>query len=964
MGYFESVPVREAPDRRGRAVRGSAGLLERDSTLRAIDETLAETVSGRGEALLIEGHAGMGKTRLHEAALDQARSLGLRVLRGGGAELEHLISFGVVGQLLGTLLADLPAVERQALLDRSPAGIRVLAGIDPGSATSDPGDDLSLSHALFSMIATAADATPTVIAIDDLHWSDAASLEFVLYLLNRIDELPVAIIMSSRPSRGESTREILDRISAHPRVRLEWLQPLGERAVAELTAQWFGERTSRSLSDACRMATAGNPFYLRELLVALGEERGLSADALAQRALELAPDAVSRTLRVRVGRLGESASALARAVAILGEDAPLRHAAALAGISVSDAAEGADRLADVEILLAREPLRYVHPLVRHAIERDVPASELASRHLDAARLLYAEGAEPERVAAHLLLGRAESNEWVVAQLRAAARQARLRGATQSAVRYLERALEEPPSAEQRADVLAELGGAEAALGLESAPEHLAAAASTVPERTRRAQLTLARGNALYARGSYLEAARAYDAGIADLQSPADKPEELELHDALQTGFVAASSLVPSMRSASVERSRGLLERAERGPKTQGQRMLLAQAALHSALAGEPSDRVCELSEHAWDSGRLLERDSDGVAWSLLTSALTFAGMLERSVELAEAVMEDARRRASPFVFATASSCRALPRLGQGKIDDALADLELAFDARRYGWQQYTRAAAATYALCLLETGEPGRAEEILLADGPLGRPRDLEDGARYAARAELRLAQGRPQEALEDVATLRSSLGDEAAMTGYTPWPAIASTAYLALGDRGRAAELARESLRQAEAMGVLHDRVRALRLVGLCEQNGRRIEFLSQAAELGEQGPPRLETIRTLLELGAALRRANHRTEAREPLQLAADMAGDGGATVLRERARTELSATGARPRREALLSGPASLTPSERRIAELAASGQTNREIAQALFVTPKTVEYHLRNVFRKLDIESRRELVDALD
>jgi DNA-binding CsgD family transcriptional regulator len=117
------------------------------------------------------------------------------------------------------------------------------------------------------------------------------------------------------------------------------------------------------------------------------------------------------------------------------------------------------------------------------------------------------------------------------------------------------------------------------------------------------------------------------------------------------------------------------------------------------------------------------------------------------------------------------------------------------------------------------------------------------------------------------------------------------------------------------------------------------------------------------LVELGAAMRRGNQRAAAREPLQRAADAARAGGGVVLYERARTELAATGARPRRELLLGGPASLTPSERRIAELAASGHSNRQMAQLLFVTPKTVEYHLRNVYRKLEITGRRELRGAL-
>ena len=161
----------------------------------------------------------------------------------------------------------------------------------------------------------------------------------------------------------------------------------------------------------------------------------------------------------------------------------------------------------------------------------------------------------------------------------------------------------------------------------------------------------------------------------------------------------------------------------------------------------------------------------------------------------------------------------------------------------------------------------------------------------------------------------------------------------------------------------MLHERIRARRVLALCESGSRRIELLRDAVAIGSAAPPRLETIRALVELGATLRRGNQRAAAREPLQQAADRAHAGGASVLFERARTELAATGARPRRDVLLRGPEALTASELRIAELAAAGQSNREIAQALFVTPKTVEYHLRNAYRKLEIETRRELPGAL-
>lgn len=956
------MPIQEALDRRGRAVRGSTGLLEREVALDAIDAVLDELRTGTGGALLIEGHAGMGKTRLHEAALDRARERELQVLRAAGAELEQSLAFGVAAQLLVALLDDLPAGERPALLKSAPASVRALIGGSNGHERF--AGDLGLAHGLFSLIATLGETQPALIAIDDLHWCDGASLEVLAYLLHRLDELPVAIVMTRRHGLGQAFADVLDRIATHPSVAIQTLSPLGGDAVHQLARQALGPRADADVVDACRRATAGNPFYLRELLTTLADDPRAGSEELTSRALALAPDAVSRAVRIRVGRLGESAARLASAVSVLGDDVPLRHAAALSGLRIGQAVAAADALAAVEVLLAREPLRFVHPLVRRAIEQDVPAGERASRHLEAARLLYAEGAGAEKVAAHLLLGRPQGDPWVVEQLRSAAREARARGSTLSSISYLKRALEEPPLGELRAEVLGELGEAEAEVGMPDGPEHLAAAAAESPDPLRRAELALARGHAFYAQGRHEQAAEAYNAGLQELPRDPDTQEELELYDELQTGYVATASLVAALQAGAVERSEQLLKRSVSGPRTHGQRLLLAQAAVQAAFAGRPANEITDLAERAWDGGRLLERETaEGVGWSLATAAFTLSGELERCVELVDTVLEDARRRSSPLAFATASYVRGLPQLWQGQVSGALADLEQTRQARRYGWRQFSRAAAAHYVLCRIETGELELAEEGLTEAGPLRPPQDLEGAFRFWALAELRLAQGRAREAYETALDVGQMVERTMTYVGFCPWRVTAAQAASTIGEDDRATELAREQLEIAERTDVLHARIAALRLIGLCEREKAPIESLKAAVELGSKGPPRLETIRALVDLGAALRRGNHRAEARAPLRQAADLAQRGGAIALHERAVTELAATGARPRRQAPLSGPASLTPSERRIAELAASGHSNREIARTLFVTPKTVEYHLRNAYRKLEIEGRHELGRAL-
>jgi DNA-binding CsgD family transcriptional regulator len=951
-------------DRRGRRVRGSSGLLEREGALGAIESVLQAPAEGSGLALLIVGHPGMGKTRLHEASLDGARARGLRVLRAAGTQLEQNLAFGVAGQVARDSLADLKPRDRKAILEGAPALVQALLGSGLLESESELDRDLAVSHALFSLLADALEAGPGLLAIDDLHWTDPASLQFVLYLLQRLDELPLSVVMTLRPGLHEPVRDLLDVVAGHRNVRVETLTPLGAGAVDRLVRDALGPRADDELAVVCLQATAGNPFYLHELLLALQDESELDPGQLAEHARSLAPDAVTRSVRVRVGRLGPDAGALARAVAVLGEDVPLRHAADLAELEISRAGEAADALASVEVLLAREPLRFVHPLVRHSIERDIPASELARRHLEVARLLDREHADPERVAAHLLVGRAQGDQWSVEKLRTAARDATACGTARSAVRYLERALIEPPSAASRGDVLAELGTAEASLGLPEAIGHLTTAGEACSDPRRRAELALRRGHALHAQGLHDQAAAAYEDGLADLDVRPEDPGGVELHDSLQTGFVATAALVPSLQAESVRRSGELVNRALTGPRTQGQRQLLAQAAVHAAFAGQPSAEVSVLAEQAWDRGRLLEVDTaDGLAWALLTAAFTLAGELERAIELADAALMDARRRSSPRAFATASYVRGLPGLWQGQVTQAMGDLEAARDVRRFGWRQFGRAAAAHYALCLVETGELDRADEVLTRDARPGASADMEDAIQLYALAELRRQQGRFTEALR-AALDAGELGEQhVPHVGYALWRGSAAQSALALGDEHRARELAQEMLERAESSQVLHERIRSLRVLGLCQGGRKGLAALRAAAELGLSAPRRLETIRALIELGSALRRGNERAAAREPLQRAADLANEGGATVLYERARLELSASGGRPRRNALLSGPGSLTPSERRIAELAGGGQSNRQIAQALFVTPKTVEYHLRNAYRKLSIQGRGQLADAL-
>ena len=197
---------------------------------------------------------------------------------------------------------------------------------------------------------------------------------------------------------------------------------------------------------------------------------------------------------------------------------------------------------------------------------------------------------------------------------------------------------------------------------------------------------------------------------------------------------------------------------------------------------------------------------------------------------------------------------------------------------------------------------------------------------------------------------------------GRSPWRASAALALTSLGERDEAIRIALEEIELARRFEVPRELGIALRAAGLAEGGDRGVELLAEAVEVLEDVPALLEHARALTDLGAALRRGGRRSDAREPLRRGLELAHRCGATALAERAHAELLATGARPRR-AVVTGLEALTASERRVANMAAEGLTNREIAQALFVTEKTIEWHLGQAYRKLEIASRSELPRAL-
>ncbi len=317
------------------SLRGSE-LLERAAALRRLSGALASARSGTGAFVLIEGHAGVGKTRLLDAATERAADSGMVVLRVSCAELERNLSFGVAERLVKSLLVELPARRRSLVLRKAPQLVRPLLAV--GSAARAAGEDsashepppsagdaatLALAHALFTVSAEALEGAPALVTVDDLHWCDQASLEFLLYLANRLGELPIAITGARRTGVGEHALDVLERIAAVPHVRLEQLAPLSLAAVGTVVERVLGERAGPRRDRGLRPHHRRQPVLSpRALLQALDDDPALNSSELAERARTLAPDAVIRAVRTRVGRRGHRRPALAGAAAMLGDDAP------------------------------------------------------------------------------------------------------------------------------------------------------------------------------------------------------------------------------------------------------------------------------------------------------------------------------------------------------------------------------------------------------------------------------------------------------------------------------------------------------------------------------------------------------------------------------------------------------------------------------------------------------------------
>ena len=818
----------------------------------------------------------------------------------------------------------------------------------------------ALLHGLWWLTAELAEERPLLLMVDDAQWADGPSLRFFDFLGRRLDGLPVAICIAIRP--GERTdQSLLEGLGAGPAARTLGLKPLSRDAIGSLVASELGEVSERE-QEACASATGGNPYYLRQLLSSCGNATPRRTARLRLRSRPRHRSRYAATVHARIGRLGDDAEALAEALAVLGDGAPLRRAAALAGLAPGAGGTAAERLTLADVIRDGGPLAFAHPIVREAVYSELPAARRRLAHGRAAGILADEDAEPELIAAQLKRADGIGRAWAVETLRAAARRAAAGGAHDAAVGHLRRALKEPPSQPVRAEVLAELGTAELLSGDPACVERLREALAAASDASLRARAGVALARAL------VFAARVSDARdtlreLSDELSDSDPAAASGLRAEL-LGMALADLASRRELAAELEAAHESAERLDPVTETE----LLGVLALETTLGPWPAEQAYRLAERALDEGRLLDQvPPDHVAAIGAIATLQITDRAEAAERWLEEAAAAASKSGSVRALAVVACLRSRGAFRWGAFAEAEEEGRTALRlATEHGWPLGVPTAIACVADPLIERGELDEARDLTAILDQVGElvETPLFQQAREC-RARLELASDRPEEALR----LALACGEwernwGATNCGFThhPWRSTAALAHLALGEREAAAALAAEQVGVARAFGTPRHVGIALHIDALCGDPDARSATLEEAVAVLRESPARPELAKALADLGAELRRGRRMADARERLYEALDLANRCGATVLAAAVREELRAAGARPRREAL-AGTSALTPSEHRVARLAAEGLGNRPIAQRLFLSRRTVETHLTNAYRKLGIRGRDELAEAL-
>lgn len=922
-------------------------LLERETELAAGRASLEASGDGHGGAFGIIGPPGVGKTRLLEALRSHADSAGFQTAKARGDQLEANVSFGLMLQLFGGF------VYRQQTVLSGPAALA--EPLFTGTAPTGGENPHSLFHGLHWLTAALAERQPLLLAVDDLQWSDRPSVLALLYLFQRIGEMPVSIVFSMRSGESEGNSS-LRRILDHPAVEATELEGLSGLATDRVISFEFGAETDQSFSRACFESTGGNPLLLRALLKEARSD-GIKPDSEgASRIAEAGSPSISRMVMPSIRASGDSSVAFARALAVLGSTSRSDQVARLAQLNPEGQSEAINRLTAADTIRLDPGLAFTHPLIESAVREDIPEGTLRDLHHKAAMLAREAGQSEQVVAEHLV--RADADEpWAGELIERAGDRAWVRGSARLALRFWRNAEVRSAGQAESPDLLRKVALAEIRIHAESSMETARQAIESSDDPESRREITAAIAMALTEVGLFHDAVRVADIGLEGLDPESESA----------AGLAATRTAIAGLDRLTEVRDREFDPETLSGePASLPERLLFANGAFDLAMKGVSAERASMLAGKALGDFDIdPSQPGDVITLTLAATSLLVAGQLEVPRPLLDSAVNSSRSRGLVIAFGIVSHLRAHNSLRKGLLNEAAADAQSAINAEQFGVTPALPAAHAVLMKALLRLGdlEGASAAGALKQEPEELNGTDLTWNDLIAARAELALQRNRFDEALELAeACHQGLLRQRSDHSSVVPWRGTAIRALTILGDVREAARLAEEDLEAARAFGAPAALGNALRNLAFATSGGRSVDFLTEASALLGATGQRFDHAGALLELGRSMLASNHRYSAREPLRQALDMANRMAARPLAKSCRDALVKAGGKPRRDAIR-GWASLTPQEQRIAAMAAEGMTNRDIAASQFITVKTVESHLAGAYRKLDIKSRQELPEKM-
>jgi DNA-binding CsgD family transcriptional regulator len=683
-------------------------------------------------------------------------------------------------------------------------------------------------------------------------------------------------------------------------------------------------------------------------------------------------------------------------VAVWEGGVPVARAAALADLATLEALAAVDELVAADILRPGDPVEFAHPLVRAAVYGALPSAERARLHRRAAGQLTAERAPVEQVAVHLLHTPPAGDVDVVASLRAAAAHAIGAGVPRSAVDYLARASAELAPAPHDRELVAELGRAEWLAGRPEALVHLRSAVASSQGTVERARRSLELGRALHdfadpaGACEVLAAARtelsartglSVRTGLAErhdrpaqveVADPPDREDPAELVDPadlvdlaldIESAYLTSAVTVPERAEDAHRRADAIIADPD-GLGSAAGRTLASKALSMRTYDGGNRDQLVELARtlRSFD-GLVSEEGMASQALGHVVIALSFCDEYRAASELLDAARRFVHERGWVILQAAYATLAARQRVWTGPLSQAVAEARDAVEIFAGGRQLYLPSVTAVAVRAHLELDEPDDAAAVIEVMARQPPPRGMFTAWHHESVGRLAAHRG------DDEAALRACLawgevanGGRVTNPGLFAWRSQAGLAALRLGDRALAGELIAEEVELAGRFGAPRAIAVARRAAAALQPDRDAVAVLEAAASMCRACGAHVEAAAALADLGAATRRAGRPSEARAVLRDAIELADRVDARHTARLARAELAVAGGRP--PADRGSPGELTPAERRVAELAASGLTNRQIASQLYVTVKNVEWHLANTYRRLGISRRQELAAALD